>query len=116
MRIHKNEPSKLIQDLISVADELERDMKKFLIDGGYLHLVYTVDNKWCYIVLFASKKNEFEESNPSEMTLDDVRRFGDVIEEGECGTLLVERTSCINENCNPFYQEYLANYDDANNA
>ena len=109
IRIHKNKPSKVIQDVISVSDRLEKEMKIFLIDGGYLHLVHTSDSKWCYISVFATKKKQFEEVNQCEMTLDEIRKFGDVIEEGDGAVIPDEKLSQIHENWNQFYHEYLAN-------
>ena len=109
IRIHKNKPSKVIQDVISVSDRLEKEMKIFLIDGGYLHLVHTLDSKWCYIAVFATKKKQFEEVNQCEMTLDEIREFGDVIEEGDGAVIPDEKLSQIHENWNQFYHEYLAN-------
>ena len=109
IRIHKNKPSKVIQDVISVSDRLEKEMKIFLIDGGYLHLVHTSDSKWCYIAVFATKKKESEEVNQCEMTLDEIRKFGDVIEEGDGAVIPDEKLSQIHENWNQFYHEYLAN-------
>ena len=109
IRIHKNKPSKVIQDVISVSDRLEKEMKIFLIDGGYLHLVHTSDSKWCYIAVFATKKKQFEEINQCEMTLDEIREFGDIIEEGDGAVIPDEKLSQIHENWNQFYHEYLAN-------
>ena len=109
IRIHKNKPSKVIQDVISVSDRLEKEMKIFLIDGGYLHLVHTSDSKWCYLAVFATRKKQFEEVNQCEMTLDEIRKFGDVIEEGDGAVIPDEKLSQIHENWNQFYHEYLAN-------
>ena len=109
IRIHKNKPSKVIQDVINVSDRLEKEMKIFLIDGGYLHLVHTVDNKWCYISVYASKMKDFELSNQCEMTLHEVKSFGDIIEEGDGPVIPDEKILQIHEEWNTFYHEYLAN-------
>ena len=109
IRVHKNKPSKVIQDVINVSNTLEKEMKIFLIDGGYLHLVHTIDNKWCYIAVYASKMKEFENSNQCEMTLDEIKVFGDVIEEGEGIIVPDEKITKIHEEWNTFYHEYLAN-------
>ena len=59
--------------------------------------------------MFASKKKEFEEINQCETTLEDIRKFGDVIEEGEGLVIPDEKLSQIHENWNQFYHDYLAN-------
>ena len=109
IRIHKNKPSKVIQDVINVSDRLEKEMKIFLIDGGYLHLVHTVDNKWCYIAIYATEMKNFENSNQCEMTLEDIKRLGDVIEEGDGPIIPDEKISKIHDEWNKFHHDYLAN-------
>ena len=109
IRLHRNKPSKVIQDVIDISDRLEKEMKIFLIDGNYLHLVHTADSKWCYIAIYASKMKDFESSNQCEMTLSEFKSIGDVIEEGEGPTVPDEKISKIHEEWNLFYHEYLAN-------
>ena len=43
------------------------------------------------------------------MTLDEIREFGDVIEEGDGAVIPDEKLYQIHENWNQFYHEYLAN-------
>jgi hypothetical protein len=109
IRLHRNKPSKVIQDVIDISDRLEKEMKIFLIDGNYLHLVHTADSKWCYIAIYASKMKDFESSNQCEMTLSEFKSIGDVIEEGEGPTVPDEKISKTHEEWNLFYHEYLAN-------
>merc|ERR1719361_383084 len=109
IRLHRNKPSKVIQDVIDISDRLEKEMKIFLLDGNYLHLVHTADSKWCYIAIYASKMKDFESSNQCEMTLSEFKSIGDVIEEGEGPTVPDEKISKIHEEWNLFYHEYLAN-------
>ena len=109
IRVHKNKPSKVIQDVIDVSNTLEKEMKIFLIDGGYLHLVHTRDNKWCYIAVYASKMKEFETKDQCDMTLEEIKCFGDIIEEGEGAILPDEKVAKIHEEWKAFYHEYLAN-------
>ena len=109
IRLHRNKPSKVIQDVIDISDRLEKEMKIFLIDGNYLHLVHTADSKWCYIAIYASKMKDFESSNQCEMTLNEFKSIGHVIEQGEGPTVPDEKISKIHEEWNLFYHEYLAN-------
>ena len=83
IRIHKNKPSKVIEEIIDIANTLETQMKVSLIDGGYFRLVYTQDHKWCYVVLYATMKMAFENLALKDIRMQEIDKYGEVLVMGE---------------------------------
>lgn len=77
-----NLPSDKLSQIIEKSSKKGASMNNW-IDNNCLHLVPLKGDKWCGIALDASKKKEFKKSDASEMTLDDVEKFGHVLENGE---------------------------------
>ena len=80
---NKNEPSKIIRDVASTADNLEKQLRIFLIEKGYFKLIYTSDDHWAFIVIKAWKLDEFEKSKDG-YTLIQLLEYGNIIESGKC--------------------------------
>lgn len=83
IRIHKKKPSQIIQDIRANADILEKELKVFLIDGGYFNLIFTIDGQWAYVAVFAAKLKEFKRQVFDGLTMEQLRVHGEVIEEGD---------------------------------
>ena len=81
--VNKNEPSRFITDIARKADNLEKQLRIFLIEEGYFKLVYTNDGHWAYIVITVWKLDEFEKSKDG-YNLTQLLEYGDIIESGKC--------------------------------
>ena len=83
IRVHVKEPSKVIKDIMSIADDLEKELRIFLISEGYFQFIYTNDGHWVYIIIDTEKLTQFKNQMIDGFTLEQLRRFGDVVESGE---------------------------------
>ena len=110
IRIHKKKPSQIVQDLRANADTLEKELKVYLIDGGYFNLVFTINDHWAYVVVFATRLEEFKRKVIDGLTMEELRDLGEIIEEGDCLVAIVP-SSIERKMQDEWYQhhdEYLA--------
>ena len=83
IKIHKKDPSQVVKLLNSMADKLEHELKKWLVGSGYFRFIETTDKKWAYIVIDIVKKVKFDEKLKQKLTLEEIKKFGDIIHYGE---------------------------------
>ena len=83
IRVHKKEPSKVIKDIMSIADKLEKQLRVFLIGEGYFQFIYTNDGHWMYVIIHAEKLTLFKDGLRNGFTVAQLKEFGDVVESGE---------------------------------
>lgn len=81
-RLQTKEPSEQIRKLFDILNALKSQLMKFWIDSGSLHLLPLKDDRWCCIAVANSKKKDFEKRCTSEMTLNEVKKFGHVLDVG----------------------------------
>ena len=109
IRIHRNKPSKVIEEIVDIANALETQMKVSLIDGGYFRLIYTSDHKWCYIVLHAAKKMAFESLKSETLELSDISNYGEIIAMGEGIDVPDEKRTRMHQEWYSHYETYCDN-------
>jgi len=83
IKVHKKGNSKVVENILGVADRLEKELRINLIQGEQLKCIYTNDGQWLYIAVYAQKLREFESRLSTGFTMQEVRNFGDVVEIGE---------------------------------
>ena len=83
IRIHKNDPSDIIKDIVRRADDLEKQLRIYFIGEGYFKLVYTNDGYWAYIVVDSLQLNEFNGRSNDGYELAQLKKYGDLIESGK---------------------------------
>ena len=83
IKFHKKKASKVVKDILELADSLEKDLRIYLIEGGHFQFVYTNDGQWVYITVFAEKLVQFKEKVEDGFTLAQLERFGTIVESGE---------------------------------
>ena len=108
IKIHKKEPSKVVQDISDLADVLEKELKLFLIDGGFFNLIYTTDGCWAYIEVYATKKNAFEQQKERGFLLAELAEFGNIVHRGSEPDVPNRVRNMIQNEWYNHYDEYLA--------
>jgi len=83
IRIHKKEPSNVVKDILDLADSLEKQLRLFLIEGGYFQFINTNDGQWAYIRVHARKLNQFRNELVHGYTLAQLEGYGVIVEKGE---------------------------------
>jgi len=83
IRIHKKEPSKVVKEILDLADSLEKQLRLFLIGDGYFQFIYTNDGQWAYIQIHARKMKQFKDGLVHGYTLAQLEGYGVIVETGE---------------------------------
>ncbi len=87
IKIHKNEPSKVVTDILETAEQLETELNLFLLNGNYFHLVKCTDRgnepHWVYLAVNAQNLENFlVQKHNCCFRYEDIGQWGEIIESG----------------------------------
>ena len=107
IRIHKKEPSKVVKDIRKMADDLEKQLRIYLIVECYFQLVHTNAGEWAYVVIRPKMMQHFKDALADGFNMEQLERFGEIIESGE-GDIPSEVRKKIQDEWYSPYDEVLA--------
>lgn len=82
-KLHTKEKSKVVKDILDIANKLEKELRIFLIERDLFQLIYTNDGKWAYVTLFTKGLKQFQNYICNGFTLKELRVFGNIVESGD---------------------------------
>ena len=106
IRVHKKKPSDVINEIASMADDLEKQLRIYLIEEGYFNQIFTNDGHWAYIVINVLKLNEFNEGKDGGYNLKQLQEYGEVIESSKGRVVPTSLKEKIQNEWYSHYKEY----------
>lgn len=86
--LHSGQASTIVMTINERADQLENELRLFLLDGNHFHLIHCRDGKgqdcWTYVVVSARNLGQFltKRQRFCACTYEEVRNLGIIIKEG----------------------------------
>ena len=112
IKIHHNRPSEIVQTIFNAADNLDVELKLFLVAGHYFQPIDCVDEdnnrRWVFLVIsprhIDTVMKDLRSNEP--FAYEDVIKLGEVIEEG-CGAKIPQRViDKIDKNWYSLHRDY----------
>eukprot|EP00794_Sanderia_malayensis_P004826 gene4826-5458_t len=87
LKLHKNKISSAVDEILQIAEQLEKEQKLYLISGNYLQLVHCIgamgNSHWAYLAVDPSKLQEFlDQRELNNIMFESIETWGEIIEQG----------------------------------